>query len=154
LHEPLKLMAQDDEDLSVVAATLQDAIVRVGDTIYQPKERRFAAVLNRFCWEDCSVAQRVAGKSPFRRVLSGIHFDGVLGVKSQGIRLDRKDAVLELLTVLYDPKDDGAGTVTLVFSGNGAIRLEVECIDVSMRDLGKPWKAQSMPEHGVEADDQ
>ena len=149
----LRLMAQDGEDLSVLAATLQDSLVKVGDMIYLPKRRRFVAVLNRFKWEEADLETLVAETTPCQRVMAGLHFDGVLGVQSQNIRLDRPDAVLELLTVMFEDTQDDGGTITFVFAGSGMIRLHVECIDAVMSDMTQPWQAQTVPQHGVIKDD-
>ena len=141
----LRLKAEDAEDLDVISAHLQDAVARVGDIAYLPSKRRFALVFNRFMWEDLRRSEKPNG--PFRRVRSGIHFDGVLRVRSQNVRQDAKDAVLELLSVRFEPAADGAGAVTLVFSGGGAIRLEVECLDAEITDLSEPWATKNKPGH-------
>lgn len=147
----LRLTAQDAEDLSVLAATLQDAILRVGDMVYLEKQNRFAAVLNRFCWEDTIAdnADKAAhGKKQFRRVRSGLHFDGVLSVQSQNIERSRKNGVLELLTISHETIDaEGQGEITLIFAGGGSIRLMVECIEASLSDLTGQWSTRNLPDH-------
>ena len=137
----LKLKAEDAEDLQVLSAHLQDAIGRVGDMAYLKAKRRFAAVFNRFMWEEAE-RETTGKKQPFRRVRSGIHFDGVLGVQVQRVRQSAPDAVIELLAIKFEPKEEGAGIVTLVLAGGGAIKLDVECIDAEMSDLTAPWKAR------------
>ncbi|MBY0423506.1 MAG: DUF2948 family protein, partial [Parvularculaceae bacterium] len=134
-YKPLRLVAGDADDLAVLSACLQDAIVKVGDCAYIPKQRRFAFVANRFVWE-CA-ADRVRG--PFARVRVGAHFDDVISVRQQSIRADAKDAVLELLALRFDPGPDGGGAVTLDFAGGGAIRLDVESVNAQMADLTAPW---------------
>lgn len=138
------LAAQDAEDLEVISACLQDAVAKVGDLKYLPKTRRFAAVVNRFQWEN--------GKRGDLRVRSGLHFDGVLSVKSKNIKMGAPEAVLSLLTVRFTPntEDDPAGTVELTFSGGGAIQLEVECLDAALADLTGPWAARGRPNHAEE----
>lgn len=120
------LLAEDDEDLQIISAQLQDAVARLGDLVYLPRARRFAGLFNRFRWEDCKDA-----KDRGLRVRAGLHFNGVLGVKSHKLRRDNADAVVELLAIRFVPGRDGAGTIELLFAGGGAIRLEVECIDAT-----------------------
>jgi hypothetical protein len=139
--ELLKLAALDAEDLTVISAHLQDAVLRAGDLAYLAAEHRFVLVLRRFDWSD------QAGQ-PARRRLAGMHFERVLGVRTRGIAPGRDpDAVLSLLAVTFDPGEPPSGTVTLVFSGDAAIRLDVECIEVQMKDLGPVWEADGRPAH-------
>lgn len=143
--DKLKLIAFDAEDLAVVSAHVQDAILKVGDMAYQPRARRFAAVLSRFDWQAAAKGGKVR---PARRQ-AALRFDRVLGAKLTGIDLTRKADVLSLLALQFEAKgpDDPAGAVTLVFSGGSAIRLEVECIEAELRDLGPQWRARSKPKH-------
>ena len=138
------IAAEDAEDLQVISAQLQDAVARVGDFVWLPKKRRFAALFNRFKWEDAE-----ARKSENLRVRAGLHFDGVLSVRAQNIRRSEPDAVLSLLAIEFVPKapDDCGGTIELLFAGGGAIRLEVECIDAALSDVSAPWAARGRPEH-------
>ena len=142
----LSLVVEDEEDLSIVSAYLQDAIVRIGDIAYLPKSRRFALLANRYCWEYDD-----AGKAGTRK-LAGIHFDEVIGAKSTHIRRANPDAVLQLLTVQFASKtgEGEGGVVDLCFAGGGCIRLKVECIDAALRDLSSPWQAQGRPAHQLE----
>ena len=142
--QSLSLLVEDEEDLKIVSAYLQDAIVRVGEIAYLPKSRRFALLANRYCWE-CDDAARTGS-----RKLAGVHFDGVTGVKSIHIRQNNPDAVLQLLAVQYVPDSGEGGMVDLCFAGGGIIRLKVEMIDASLRDLAGPWQAQARPEHQLE----
>ena len=136
------LLAEDAEDLKIISAQLQDAVTRIGDLVYLPRVRRFAALFNRFRWEDCEDA-----KGRNLRVRTGLHFDGVLAAKSHNLRRGDSEAVVELLAIQFVPTQDGAGTIELLFAGGGAIRLEVECIDASLRDIGGPWPAVARPRH-------
>ena len=140
----LRLLAQDEEDLKIISAHLQDAVLRVGDLAYLPKQHRFAMLLNRFCWEDCGEAGAGA------RVLAGLHFDGVLKVQAHNLRPDKPDAVAELLAINFTPESDGGGTIDLVLAGGGRIRLSVECIDAVLRDMTEPRPAIARPEHDLE----
>jgi hypothetical protein len=140
----LKLRAEDEEDLRILSAHLQDAIMRMGDLVYLPKQRRFAAMLNRYCWEDCG-----EGNSGVR-VLAGLHFDGVLKVQTQNVLQGDRDAVAELLAIRFTPVRDGGGTIDLMLAGGGRIRLTVECIDATLRDMAEPRPAVARPAHDLE----
>lgn len=135
------LAAQDAEDLEVISARLQDAVAKVGDLKYLPKKRRFVAVVNRFQWEN--------GSKGNLRIRTGLHFDGVLAVKSKNIKLGAPGAVLSLLAIKFTPAgaDDPSGKVELTFSGGGVIALEVECLDAALADLTGPWAARGRPNH-------
>ncbi len=141
----LKLLAEDKEDLKIVSAHLQDAVMRVGDLVYLPKQRRFVALLNRFCWEDCPGGEAGA------RVLTGLHFDNVLKVQSHHVRQDDPDAVAVLLAIDFTPEGETGGVVELILSGGGRIRLTVECIEGVLRDVTEPRPAISRPAHDLEA---
>ena len=144
----LKLIALDADDLAVISAHLQDALLKVGDLAYLPAERRFAALGNRFDWAD---ALRDGGRpAEFVRRRSALRFERVLAAKVQGIDLARKSEVLALLTVSFEPSatpEDPGGGVILQFANGGAIRLEVECIEAELKDLGAVWRAKSRPQH-------
>lgn len=144
-YKPLRLMAGDAEDLDVLSACLQDAVAKLGDFAYLPEERRFAFVANRFVWE-CA-ADRKTG--PFARVRAGAHFDDVKSAKFQHLRSDAKDAVVELLSIRFEPGEDGAGAVILDFAGGGAVLLEVESINAFMSDMSDPWRTRAKPKHEI-----
>ena len=141
--EELKLIALDPEDLRVVSCHLQDAVIRVGDMAYLKEDMRFAAIANRFDWEGAVKSED--GK--FQRRRTGLRFERVKSAQVHGIDLKKKDVVLVLLAVAFEPGDEPEGTLTLHFAGGGAIRLGVECIEAELRDLGAAWRAQHMPEH-------
>ena len=143
----LKLTALDAEDLGILSAHLQDAVLLVGGMKYLPGEKRFAAVINRFDWH--GAANSGKGKS-YERRRAGLRFDRVLSVKAQNVRQGTDDAVLELLAIEFTPTDEPAGHITLVFAGGGAIRLEVECIEAAAADLGPAWETASKPEHALD----
>lgn len=142
-YRPLRLRAHDGDDLKIISAMTQDAILKVGDIAYLPKARRFAFVANRFVWETAGQRRRGA----FARVRAGVHFDDVLSVRQMNIRADAKDAVLELLAIRFEPAADGAGAVILEFSGGGGVRLDVEAINAELSDLSPPWPARRRPDH-------
>ena len=142
----LKLIAFDADDLAVMSAHLQDAVLKVGDVAYQPRERRFAAVGNRFDWADALTGGK-SGSREYTRRRTALRFERVLGAQVQGIDLARKEAVISLLAVSYEPGESPAGAVTLHFADGAAIRLQVECIEAELKDLGPVWSVASMPKH-------
>ena len=148
---PLRLRAEDAEDVTVLAACLQDATLRAVDMAWQPKQRRFALLLNRFRWEDearVDARGQLIRAVPHVRVPAGLHFDGVLRVQSSGIDRDNAAAPLELLSIIAEPGDEvPAAVLTLVFAGGGAVRLDVECVDAQMQDLGQPYPVRRAPKH-------
>ena len=141
--EPLKLIALDEEDLAVLSSLLQDAVLRVADMTYLPKQRRFAAALNRFEWEK-------TGKDPGKNYLrrrTALRFDRVFGAKLKNVKLGAGERVLSLLAVGFTPKVPPSGTLTLTFSGDASVQLEVECIEAELRDLGPEWCTRFKPQH-------
>ena len=138
----LRLIALDMEDLQAISAHCQDAVLKAGDLHYFPSERRFILEMNRFVWE------KAPGHSgqPERRK-SVLHFDRVEKVSILGIDRTRKDQVLSLLAVVFEPTDDPGGTIQLVFSGGAAIRIMVECIEAQLADMKASWAAASIPSH-------
>ena len=138
----LKLIAFDPDDLAVLSANLQDAVLKVGDIAYLPRERRFAAVGNRFDWAD-AIKGESARRREYTRRRAAIRFERVLGAQVQGIDLAKKDTVVSLLAVSFEPSEPPAGSVTLHFADGGAIRLHVECIEAELKDLGPVWRADS-----------
>jgi hypothetical protein len=145
----LKLIALDAEDLAVLSAHLQDAVLKVADLAFLPREKRFAAVANRFDWADALEADK-GRQQPFARRRAALRFERVLSAKVQGIDLANKGAVLALLAVSFEPREPPEGDVTLQFADGGAIRLGVECIEAELRDLGPVWRARSRPRHPVD----
>ncbi|MEZ5924491.1 MAG: DUF2948 family protein [Hyphomicrobiaceae bacterium] len=144
--QPLKLLALDTEDLAILSAHLQDSVLKVGDMTFLPRERRFAAVLNRFVWEKTFAAGNGKAIGHERRQ-SALRFEGVLKARLQNIRLDAKRDVLELLAIQFEPTTAPAGDVTLIFAGGAAIRLEVEYVEAELKDLGPSWRTRHQPAH-------
>lgn len=145
----LRLRAEDTEDLKVIAALVQDAILPGSELSWLPQKRRFACLINRFRWEEKAAT---GGRRPPERVQAVLQFDDVLGVKSQGLgRKDVQDAVLSLLTIAFEPGADGAGRLLLTFAGDGVIGLEVEAVNVTLQDVTRPYQAPSgkVPDHPV-----
>ena len=138
--ELLKLAALDTEDLTVISAHLQDAILRPEDLTYLAGEQRFLMVVRRFDWTP---------DVPPRRRLAGVHFARVLRVKTRG--LAPGDAMpMSLLALTFEATDAPSGHIDMVFSGGAAVRLEVECIEVRMKDLGPVWEAVARPGHAID----
>lgn len=153
----VKLRAHDPLDMEVIASWLQDALVPLADVAYLPREKRFVMVANRFMWEsarpEAAPTEEAAGDArfadegggpTFQRVNCGICFDRVRSVRYRGLDPKNKDHILNLLTIEAEPR-----AVTLVFSGEAAIRLEVSAIACHLEDLGEPWPTRWLPEHGA-----
>lgn len=139
---PLRIRAEDKEDLAVIAAAIQDAAFLVGDISFDAKARRFTAALNRFRWE---TARK---RGPYERTRAVLAVDSVLGVKSRNVRQDAADAAAVILDVRFDAADEPpAGAIVLTLGGGGDIRLDVECIDATLTDLGAPWPTPRRPDH-------
>ena len=141
--ELLRLAALDAEDLTVISAHLQDAILRPGDLTYLSTERRFLMALRRFDWSG-------AAGAPPRRRLAGVHVERVLAARMRGLT-PGEDAPLSLLALTFEPTEAPSGRIDLVFSGGAAIRLEVECVEMLMKDLGPVWEAAGRPGHTTDA---
>ncbi len=139
---PLKLRARGVEDLSIISAAMQDALVPLGDISHIPDEKSFVMVANRFCWEG-------DGSQP-ERTHAGLRFDAVRRVQYRGIDRSNRSQFLSLLTIAYDGADTDDGIVVIHFSGDAAIRLEVGGLYCILADLGQPWPTQWTPEHNAD----
>lgn len=138
----LKLMAEDDADLQIIGAAVQDALVRMKDVTLNKKAHRFTAMLSRFRWEN-------AGQyGPYERIRSALSFEGVLAVKSRHVRADDGESLASILSVAFvaDAEPPG-GQVRLVLAGGGEIMLQVECLDALLVDMGDPWPTPRRPDH-------
>lgn len=144
--EELKLIALDKDDIEIVSAHVQDALVKVADIFWQPREHRFVMALNRFDWMSALDA-RAADAAGYRRCRTALRFERVNSCKCRGLDPLAKDAMLNLLAVEFVESDAPAGTVTLTFSGGGVIRLEVECLEAGLADLGEVYAAALCPDH-------
>ena len=148
----LKLVALDEEDLKVISAHMQDAILRVKDMAWEPGSNRFVALMNRFDWPS---AHKVATnepvaknrKKPYEPRRCALRFDRVDGVQLKNISFDKPDTVLELLAISFETDELPSGAVELVFAENCSIRLNVECIEAELNDMGVGWNVRSQPEH-------
>lgn len=140
----LKLIALDTQDLEIVSAHVQDAVMKVGDFDYLAGAKRFVVAMNRFVWENRPglFARR------HQRRRSVLHFEGVRAVRSAGFARDAGDEVLSLLAVRFEPGEEApAGVVELTFSGGAAIRLDVDYVEARLADLGAAWETGSRPAH-------
>jgi hypothetical protein len=144
---PLRLVAQDAEDLRVISTLVQDAVLPVTELKHDPKRRRFALMLNRFRWEDRAEAEAV-GRS-FERVRSVLVVEDVRKVQSMGFDRADEDLVLSLLSMDFAAAEDGTGRLTLTLAGDGAIALDVETLDLRLDDVTRPYRAPSgkVPTH-------
>jgi hypothetical protein len=143
MTDPLKLRAEDEEDLAVISAILQDALVAVGEMVWLPEEKRFVFVANRFRWEPPVSGSR----KDFERRMSGLRVDGVTAVRRRGFSPRDGERLLVLLAIRAEP-----GALYFDFAGGSSIRLEVERILCHLDDLGDPWPTRWKPKHPVEDD--
>ena len=144
----LKLVALDTEDLEVVSAHLQDATVRVGDMAYLPASQRFALVVSRFDWalSRQGPCERCATGRPRLRVRRAeLHFERVSRVRRHGFDQD-PERVLTLVAVVFVTESAPSGTVILTFSEGAAVRLDVECLEAALQDIGPRWRVECKPE--------
>jgi len=135
---PLRLLAQDADDLAIISAAMQDAVARVGDITYEAKARRLTVAFNRYCWES-------GGNE---RVRSALQLGGVMKVQARKIRRGARDAVLEVLALSFDAGEPPGGMITISCSGGGDLRAAVECIDAVLADVSAPWPTPRAPAHG------
>jgi Protein of unknown function (DUF2948) len=143
----LKLRAEDEDDLAVLSATLQDAVVAVRDLAYLSEDRRFVLVASRFRWEHG--VRLGPGEALFERILCAITFDAVEAASYRGFRRSDEDRILSLLSIRFEAGSP-RGAIHLDFSGHAAIRLEVERIACRSKDLGEPWPTPWRPRHDEE----
>lgn len=146
---PLRMVAQGAEDVPVLSALVQDAVLQAADLRYDSRRRRFAALINRFRWEDHAAAQ-AAGR-PFERVRSLMTVEDVRAVRSQGIDRRDPDLVLSILSIDWTPGADGTGRLVLTLAGDGVLALDVEALEIRLEDVTKPYIAPSRraPDHGA-----
>jgi hypothetical protein len=142
LPRRLGLIALDTEDLAIISANLQDAVVRVADIAFLPNVRRFALLACRFDWV-------AAEEGRMERCQTGLHFDHVDKVVLTGLRQSDTHIILNLLSISFEPAEPPAGTVLFTFSGGAAIRLYVECLEAQMRDTGPRWMTHRKPGHAI-----
>tara|TARA_B100000123_G_scaffold228283_1_gene177467 strand:- start:5920 stop:6342 length:423 start_codon:yes stop_codon:yes gene_type:complete len=140
MGEILKLKAFDEDGLTIISSLCQDSIISQSEYGYDKKSKRFAIIMNRFCYEE---------KESFR-IKSAIHFDYVESLKIKNIKKEDKDETLVLLAIKFKEMQKPGGSIILEFSGNKAINLLVENIEVFLTDIGNKWKTNRKPDHGRE----
>ena len=136
----LKLKAFDEDDLIIISSLCQDSIIKEHEYGYDEKSKRFAILMNRFCHES----------NDQQTIRTAIHFDYVENLKTRNINKDDKDETLVLLAIKFDEIKKPSGSITLEFSGNKAINLSVENIEVFLTDIGEPWSTAKKPNHDNE----
>jgi hypothetical protein len=141
----LKLIALDADDLAVISAHVQDARVQTGDIIWRRDEKRLVVGMNRLDWE-----QTLTGETAQRRLISALRFDRVLACKSRDIDLETPEAALELLGIEFHSGEPPGGSAVLMFSQGGALRLDVECLECELADLGADDLGTSGFDEGAE----
>jgi len=142
---PLRLKVCDAEDLAIVSALLQDAVLPMKETSWQPDINRFGMLVNRFRWEDKTHAEH--RNRPYERVQSMLVIDNVQNVSSMGIDHTDKGQIISILTVVYN-----ADKVTFTFAGDGALALDVECLEITIKDVTRPYAviSKSAPFHNLD----
>ncbi|MFN7055867.1 DUF2948 family protein [Hyphomonas sp.] len=142
--KPLRLFTEEAEDLKIIAAAVQDAVVKAGNLKYEQKKRRFGLELNRYRWESAPTRKG----EPGQRVRALLAFDGVMGVRTRGITKVDPELILSLLSIDFTPDaEPPGGQVTLLFAGDGEIVLTVEALDASLIDSDYVWPTRHMPSH-------
>ena len=141
--ENLKLIANSEDDLRVISAHLQDAIVATPDIANLKKNRIFLLQLNRFMWED--VEKGVFRKN--KRIRTILKFDNVIRVTSKNINQSNKSRFLDFLAIESSILKDKSYDINLIFSGDSIIKINSEVIDVTLDDQGEPWDSKTKPKH-------
>ncbi len=142
--QALKLVALDREGLGVISAHIQDTCVKRVDMTWLPRQRRFLVAGMRYDWVG-------AKTGPEERVSSVLRFDRVLKVSHLGLNEKDPDATLNLLGVTFEKTDPPAGIIILAFADGALVRLEVECVEVELRDMEHRVPAQACPGHALTA---
>jgi hypothetical protein len=143
-----KLIALDADDLAVISAHVQDAVLRVGDIIWRQAEKRLVIGMSRPDWD-----QTVSGELTPRRLVTALRFERVLSCKSRNVDMDAPDTALELLGIEFHPGEAPGGSAVLMFASGGALRLDVECLECELADLGPEDLGASGIDEGAEPSD-
>ena len=145
--KPARLMARDPEDLAVISALLQDAVTVTQDVVWLPSSRRFALMANRYRWEAPEEEERVR---------CGAHVDGVAHARCKGLDLTVKDRPIVILALSFEPDDEPPGGVLRIAcapdsqtGGTVEIELQVEALEIGLKDVTRPWPAKGRPAHEV-----
>ena len=137
MSHPLRLLAEDADDLAVISAALQDAVAKIGDITFDRTGRSLTVAVNRYRWE----------KNGGERVRAGLQISSVLAVKARNLKQGAKEAVIDLLDLSFEPGDTPGGAIILTFAGGGDLKLEVECIDAVLADVSLSWPTRAKPHH-------
>lgn len=141
-ESPLRLVAQDSDDLNIIAAAVQDAITNIGMLRYEGENRRFSMEINRYCWEQ---------EDKKRRVRSLLAFDGVLNVKVRKINREDSEQTIAILNLDFLPDEEPpSGSVSILFSDDREIKLSVEVLDATLLDGNEIWPTPKQPSHDSE----
>lgn len=143
----LKLLALDSDDLAIISAHVQDAVLKVKDIDWQPKDKRLVIAINRFAWENEKPRGFFKRRTIPERHFAVLRFDRVEKIQSRNISSNKAEEVLSLLAIQFEEGDNPQGTIQLQFSGDCALRLNVECIECQLGDLGPVWQAKNRPNH-------
>ncbi len=135
--QKLKLLAEDAADLEVLSAALQDAVAKIGDIRFEARTKRLTVTFNRYRWEG----------GGGQRIRSALQIGSVLGVKARRLRRGAKDAIVELLSLGFEPGAAPGGDLTLTFAGGGDLRVSIDCIDAILMDVSEPWPTKRSPNH-------
>ncbi len=141
MGDGLKLKAMEADEINILSAAMEGAITSPGEISYSPKGRHFTMTCSRFMWEDKN--------GPGMRIRSGLFISDILSAKRQNMP-DNSETAMELLSVAAEAGEDGMADLTLNFAGNCTIALSVECVDMTLTDVGEAWKTDAIPHHDLE----
>ena len=146
-YKKLSLIAQNEEDLVVISTLCQDSIIKIANIKWAKKSKRFYLLINRFCWELNDLSKKKS--SNMLRINSLMSFNSVFSVKSAGIQQNNNSDITSLLTINYNFFNFEKQAIDLIFSGNSQISLNIECIDVFLKDISEPFEGTTskQPKH-------
>ncbi len=144
---PLKLVALDAEDLGIISAHCQDAVLRIDDIAYVKSAQRFALIINRFDWQEALETNK---DKAYRRRRAALRFERVTGVQRKQINPVKKNEVRALIAISFEEQTPPSGAIRLIFAGGSEIRLDVECVEAELQDLGAVWETGSRPDHKLD----
>jgi hypothetical protein len=144
MSDALRLKAEDGPGLEVLSAALQDSVLHAGDLSYDARARRFTALINRFRWE------KAGKRGPFERVRAAFAVESVTAVKTAKLNRADKRAIASVLSLAFEPdREPPGGVLRVLLAGGGEIRLDLECVDALLMDMGSPWPTPRKPNHEV-----
>ncbi|MBE7635252.1 DUF2948 family protein [Sneathiella sp. P13V-1] len=141
MGDGLKLKAMEADEVNILSAAMEGAITSPGEISYSPKGRHFTMTCSRFMWEDQETSNQ--------RIRSGLFISDILAAKRQNVP-EKPETAMELLSIEAVAGDDGLADLTLTFAGNCTIALSVECVDMTLTDVGDAWKTDAVPHHDLE----